>query len=444
MSKQRKAFLVLCLTLICLAAFGLSANAVAEITYVIPIAGDIDEGNLNFIRNSYAEAVQADAAAIIFQVDTYGGYVDQAITIKDLILSCQIPTYCFVDSKALSAGALIALAGEQMVMTPGASIGAAEPRILDQKADEKTMSMWRSQLSGVAESRGKDGQLAAAMADSDIVIPGVTEKDQLLTLTAAQALEHGLADAICGNLQEVISTYDLPSYTVEAEQSFQDRIGRFLSNPIVTTILLTLGIAGVVIEIVTAGSFGVFGAVGVLGFALYFIGAFFAGNLGWGAVILLAAGIILLLLEIFVIPGFGVPGILGILAILTSLCFVAPNFQHAVISLGIALVLAVIIIVITVKNKKTRQVWSKLILFQKQENAEGYVAPSSDLSRFLGQRGKSLTVLRPAGSAEIAGERVDVVTNGEYIEPNRPILVILVEGLRVVVKEDDPDAAASS
>ena len=430
--------LTVLLMLILMALFIVSAPArAAGETYVIPIHGTIDNGNWLFIQRAYKEALANNAAAIIFDIDTYGGFVDSAISIADLILASQVPTYTYVNSKGISAGSLIALAGQTLVMTPGATMGAAEPRLLGQVADEKELSMWVSKLVSVAETNGRNGQIAAAMADVNIEIEGLSEQGKLLTLTAAQAVEYEIADGICRNRAELIEKYGLPGTVVELEQGFQERMGGLLSNPWISIILLALGIAGIVIEVMSAGSFGVFGAVGLISFALYFIGNFWAGNIGVGAILLFLVGLVLIIMEIFLIPGFGITGVLGIAAIFASLVMASANFSTAILTLAGALLLAIIIIAVTLKNRQTRKVWGKLILSHKQETDKGYASLDLGLAAYMGKRGKAITTLRPAGTADIEGKRLDVVTSGEFIEAGSDIEVILVEGMRVVVRESN-------
>ena len=231
--------------------------------------------------------------------------------------------------------------------------------------------------------------------------------------------------------------------TVEGQADIWDHLFIFLTNDIVRTVLLIIGIAGVVIEIATVGSFGAFGTIGIIAFVLYFMGSIWAGSLGVGAVILLIGGIVLLLLEAFVIPGFGVAGIAGIIAVLASLVVASPNPGTAIWSVIIALAVATVIIVFTLKNKKTRKFWQKLILDEKTGNDEGYVTNDPSLTQYEGAKGIALTVLRPAGTALIDGSRLDVVTSGEYIDAGATVEVILVEGSRIVVRESknsDKDA----
>lgn len=224
------------------------------------------------------------------------------------------------------------------------------------------------------------------------------------------------------------------SVTLEGDPGVWSTIIAFLSNDVVRTILLILGIAGVVIEIATVGSFGVFGVVGVISFVLYFMGNIWAGSMGTASVLLIIGGIVLIIIEIFVIPGFGVAGVAGAVAVLVSLIIAAPNPATAIWSVFIALAVAIGIIWITLKNKKTRKLWSKLILSNRTANKDGYIAADPSLPKYEGAKGIALTTLRPAGSAIFGGDKVDVVTQGEYIDEGSKIEVILIEGTRVVVR----------
>ena len=421
-----------------LIAFAVPVEAASPVgsTWVVNIEGDIDQGLLLFVQKAYAEAVSGGASAIIFRIDTYGGYIDQAIQIKDIIMASKIPTVCYVSNKAISAGALLALAGEKMAMAPGTTIGAAEPRLGNETADEKVVSMWSQQLASVAEARGRNGQIAAAMADSDIVIDGLVEKGKLLTLTDTSALQHGISDATVKYLSDVPAVFNLPSNEIGKTISLnlQDKIVKALSSPYVAAILLMLGLAGLVVEVFTAG-FGIAGAIGVISFALYFAANFWAGYAGIGSILIFVAGLILLVVEIFVTPGFGVPGLMGIVAIMGSIAWASPSMTYAVTSLALALVGAIVLIAVSLKFGKTRKAWSRLILSLKQENTGGYVAPSMQLAELAGKIGIAATTLRPSGTAVIENSRIDVVTDGEFIEVNSQLEVLRVEGTRVIVRK---------
>ena len=226
---------------------------------------------------------------------------------------------------------------------------------------------------------------------------------------------------------------------------WQDKLGSFLTNPVVATVLLIVGIVGIVTEIATVGSFGVFGVLGVLAFTAYFLGSAWQGSLTVAALILLAAGLVLLIAEIFFVPGFGVPGGLGIFAILAALVVASPTPLAAVIELLVALAASAALLWYSLKNRKTREFWKRFMLSVKLDSAAGFDSADPALHRFLGQRGRALTTLRPAGSASLNGEKVDVVTRGEFIPAGSPVRVVLVEGVRVVVEaETDSEAKAAS
>lgn len=248
----------------------------------------------------------------------------------------------------------------------------------------------------------------------------------------------------CGMLIAAVFCLSLPALaaspatiTIEGQADIWDHLFIFLTNDIVRTVLLILGIAGIVIEVATVGSFGAFGIIGIISFVLYFLGSIWSGSMGIDTIVLLLVGIVLLILEAFVIPGFGIAGICGIIAILISLVVASPNPATAIWSVLIALAVAIAIIIFTLKNKKTRKVWRKLVLAEKTANDEGYITNDPSLPQYQGAKGTALTVLRPAGTALINGHRLDVVTGGEYINAGAAVEVILVEGSRIVVREID-------
>jgi membrane-bound serine protease (ClpP class) len=414
-----------------------AGNTSEGVTHIIPIEGIIDNGNRMFIERSHDRAIEAGADVIIFEINTNGGFLDDAIDIKDIILGSPAETYTFVNTRAISAGALIAMAGDNLIMHRGGTMGAAEPQTCDgERADEKAMSLWIAQLRGVAEDTGRDPEVAAAMADVYLVIEGVSEEGSMLTLTPREAIDLGMADIILDTRREVMSHFELPYEVYEHVRTEQDRIIGFLSNPLVSGILLLIGIAGLAIEIFSAGSFGIFGVAGIFGFVLFFMGNFLAGHATAGAMLLFGAGVLLIMLEIFVLPGFGVAGIGGILAMFAGIILAAPSISQGIITLVLALVISIGFVIFSVKNKKTSKFWNRLALHHTEA---GYTSVEGKFDGYQGKQGKAVTMLRPAGTALVDGRRVDVVTQGEFIEAETPIEVILVEGARIVVQEKKPE-----
>jgi membrane-bound serine protease (ClpP class) len=419
------------------------AQSNGEVVYVVPIEGTIEKGLTEMLKNAFSEAEQAGANLIVLEIDTPGGFVDAAQNIERLIQQQEIPVTAYVTGGALSAGALIAFSADELYMAPGTTIGAAEPRIGTEKADEKTVSAWSARLAAqaarAAEQNGRDpdmaAELARAMVESDLVIPGITESGKLLTLTDKQAYEYGLSEGTAESLAALLSQKGITNYLVEKyEASLAERIARWATSPLVMPVLLTIGIAGLVIEIFTMG-FGVPGMIGVAALALYFGGSIITGLSGWEAVLIFLLGLILLAVEVLILPGFGVAGVIGIASLVISVVLAAPSLDQAVVSLVIALIGTIVLLLLSIKFLPTRRVWQKLVLGVKQKTDSGYVAPETNLTRLLDAEGVSITILRPAGTAEINGERVDVVAEGSFIPNNTPIKVVKVEGTRVVVRE---------
>ncbi|WP_174350743.1 nodulation protein NfeD [Paenibacillus sp. JMULE4] len=407
---------------------------------VIPVHHTVENGLYNFLERAFREAEEMNALHIVLDINTFGGRIDSAQEIGQLIKNSPVPTIAYIRGKAISAGSYIALNAEQIAMEPGSSIGAAA--IVDitgnEIEDTKAISTWSGLMKGAAEMRGRNSQIAEAMVDKNV---GVTmpeigrtvPKGEIVTLTSQEALKVGYAETIAASLDEVVKFIGGENHPlITMELTVAERIARFVTEPWVATLLLLIGIAGVAVEIFVPG-FGLPGILGVLGFGLYFFGHYIAGFAGAEDIALFVAGIILLFLEIFV-SSFGILGILGALCLFSGVVLSAYNKQMAAWSLGIAFVLAVVIVVIVIRIFRHRGVWNRFILSEKLTAEEGYVSASSR-KELLGQTGHALTPLRPAGTAVFGEERVDVVTSGDFIPAGRTVKVIQVDGSRIVVKE---------
>lgn len=422
--------LLLCLTLLP------STKAMAadnDLVYEATLEGEISQYMVSYLERVHQEAAAANASAVLLELDTYGGYVDAAVSLKQIIMDAEIPTYCYVNDKAISAGSLIALSCDKIAMKVGGSIGAAEPRSGNEKADEKVVSFWTAQLTSAAESHGRNTQLAAAMSDSRVIIEGLSEAGRLLTLTSAQAVEHGMADYLVNSNTEALTAFDISiANLVSVDYNFQERATQFLNNSFVSTILLALGIGCLVLEVLFAGV-GIFAALGVTFLAMYFIGALLLSYTAWIAVALAIAGLVLLVLEIFVVPGFGICGILGIASVIGAVICVAPSLSAAIIQIGLAFLITILLVFISFKCGRTRRVWNRLILKDATSTEGGYVSPPAGLNDLVGESGMALTDLRPSGAALLNGKRTDVLTEGSFVPRGTKVRVIKVEGSSVIV-----------
>jgi len=432
---MRKTLRIISLVCILLCTLSGSVYGSQEKVAVIPVESAIESGLASFIERAVKEAEANEAVLLVFEMDTPGGSIDAARKIRDVIASTEIPTAALIKRQGISAGAYIALNCDYIAMQPGSNFGDAEPLVGGVRADEKILSEWRAAIASAAESKGRDPLIAKAFADRDIEIPGLIEKGKLLTLTPQRALETGMIDYIVANLNELFEELEIEDpQIIRSEPTNTEKFVRFISHPLVAPLLLTIGIAGLVLELLTAG-FGLFGLIGLFSLSLYFGGSILAGFSGWLAVFLFVLGLILLGIEVF-LPGFGLPGVGGIILLAISIIMVSPNLETGLISLTIALVVTIVLVLLSLKFMPTRKFWRKLVLGTALTSEEGYNSSRQELKNFLEQQGRALTDLRPAGTMELDdGVRLDVVTAGEYVQKDERIAVVKIEGNRIVVKK---------
>jgi membrane-bound serine protease (ClpP class) len=426
---------------------GAAAPPARPVVYVAPIEGVIDLGLAPFVSRVLAEATAARAEAVVLEINTHGGRVDGAVHIRDALLRAQVPTVAFVNKRAISAGALISLAAEKIVMAEGGTIGAATPVQMGapgegaRPVDEKTVSYMRKEFRATAEARRRPPLVAEAMVDPDVVIPGVIDKGKLLTLTTTEALKLRVADARADALDGVLEHLGLPGAEVRRPAlNWAEQLVRFFTHPILSSVLMTVGILGILVELRTPG-FGVPGAIGLVSLALFFWGHWLVRLAGWEEILLVTVGVLLLALEIFVIPGFGLAGIVGIVALLAGLALslvgagaTTAHVLQAVGQVAISLLVAIAVSLAVLRLLPRLPYGRSLVLHSDLDARAGYAsAPEAD-RQWVGKHGRTATPLRPAGIALLEGERVDVVSQGEYIEADAPIVVVRVDGNRIVVR----------
>lgn len=424
----RKIFFSLIATIVLLGIFMVPAFAAESPVVVIQIKGEIDAGQVSIVHRAMLGAADKQAQAILMEIDTFGGLVDSAVKIRDMIGDSPVPTICYVRNRAWSAGALIALSHRHIAMAPGASIGAAEPI----PATEKTVAAIKAEFAATAGKTGRDPRVAESMVDKSLGLPGYAEPGQILALTETQAIKVGYADIIAGERESVLAHYGLSGATViEYKRDWADNLTGWLSDPAVKSILLAVIFLAVLTEIKTAGT-GIAGLIGLAAALLFFAGQWLAGAAGFLEVLLFIAGIILLVAELHT-PGLGVFGFLGAGCILGSLFFTLGGDMRALNILAVSMAAAVIIFLIILKKLPSSKLWSRLVLKDSETTRNGFVS-AHDYSHYIGQQGKTLTLLRPAGTAEINGEHLDVVADGQYVKMGTRITVIRVSGNRIVVR----------
>jgi len=419
-----------------------AATAVDAEVFRVPVNGVIELGLAPFVQRSLGDAARAGAAAVILDIDTPGGRIDAAEQIIDAIRDSEVPVYAFVNRRAFSAGAMIALSTNGIRMRPGAVMGAATP--VDgsgTKASEKIVSAMRSEMRALAEERGLDPRLAEAMVDEEIAIDGVVESGKLLTLTTDEAVRLGYAHPV-DDWDAMLASLDLAGATVhDARTNWAESLVRFLSNPVVAPLLLSLGVLGLIIEIKTP-TFGLAGVTGLTMLGLFFGSRYIIGLAGMEEFILLGAGVVLLGVEAFVLPGFGIAGIAGIAAIGSSIFFsllpryaTSADFSAAAGVISVAAVAIVLIAWALIRHLpgSGRFARSGLLLSDSTSRETGY-SSANVRAELVGAAGVAVTDLRPAGVARIGEERIDVVADSEWIASGTPVRVVRSEGYRHVVR----------
>ena len=412
----------------------LTALANAKV-YHVPIEDNVEKGLLAFLERAFEEAEAQQAEAIVLEIHTPGGFTDAAEDIGKLLDQSPLKVIAFINSKAHSAGAFIALHADEIYMSQNATIGAAG--IIDGEgntADEKAESAWWAAMEAAAISSERDPKYARAMADKSVDLRDFRAPvGKFLTLTADEALQVKYSEGTANTLQEVLQKAGIEDPEVIAvEPTLAENIARIVTNPIVVPILLSIASLGLVLELYSPG-FGVPGTMALSAFGLFFFGHTIAGFAGYETIIMFIIGLVLLVLEFFV-PG-GIVGIIGGALIIISLLFAGASITHMAYSIIIAMFIAVIGMVILMKFfGKKLHVFNKLVLRDATTTEEGYVSNTNRIE-LIGRVGEAITALRPAGVIVIDHERIDAVSDGSYIDKGKQVEVIKVEGSRIVVRE---------
>ena len=412
------------------------------IVYRVPVNGVVELGLAPFIERSIMEAQEAGAAAVVLDIETPGGRVDAAQRIANALEDAPLPVYAYVNRRAYSAGALIALATNRVYMRDGAVMGAATP--VDgtgERAPEKIVSAMRSEMRAVAQRQGLDPRIAEAMVDENIEIEGLKPRGQLLTLTTEEAVRLNYAVAVddWDELLAAIGASD--ARTVTTDENWAEHLVRFFTHPVVAPLLLSIGFLALILEIKTAG-FGFAGALGLIALALFFGAHMIVGLAGWEEIILLVVGLILILVEAVILPGFGFVGIGGAAAILIalymSLIGALPTEADYTRAAGVltAAMIAMMVgayMLIRALPRSERLARTGVLLHRDLHRSAGYVS-APERRELVGAVGVAATDLRPAGAAMFGDERIDVVAEAGFIPAGTQVSIVSAEGYRFVVK----------
>jgi membrane-bound serine protease (ClpP class) len=401
----------------------------------IPVDNGIERGLENFLRRAFREAEQQQADLVILDINTPGGEVEAADQIGQLIRQAPMHVVAYIDNQAFSAGTYIALNANEIVMTPGSSMGAATPiDLAGNAADVKFISAWANKMEAAAKLNNRNGDVARAMVEIDKEYPGLKQKGTVLSLDAQRAKELGYADRVVASKEDLLGQLGVKADSLHRiDPTVGERVARWVTSPVVMSLLLIIGLVGIVVELFAPG-FGVAGTISLVSFGLYFFGHYVAGFANWLHIALFIIGILFMIMEIF-LPG-GIVGAIGFISIVSGLVMAAYDTQQGLASLGVAALITAIVTFLLVKKYGVKSLFNRFILGDTQRNEEGYVAPK-DQRELVGKAGLALTPLRPSGVVKVEGKRIDAVSVGGFIEAGTSIVVVQVEGTRVVVSEQE-------
>ncbi len=404
-----------------------------DTVYRIKIEGTIDLGLSHYVSRAITEANNQAGKAILLEINTFGGRVDAATQIRDAIYQSRIPVVAFIHTRAWSAGALIALACPHIIMSDGSSIGAAEPI----PTTPKTISAIEGEFRSEAERYQRDSDIAGGMVNPNVEIKGLKRKGEILTLTFNQAVKYHFAEKILNSEQEVLAFYHWDHATLsDLSLTRSERLTRFITGPDVSAILLTIGILGIQIEIITQHAIA--GIFGLIALGLFFGGHLIANVSDTWFVLLFVLGIGLLLFELHVLPGHGISGILGVCSILLSFFFVLGGNGSALREEALSLGASTAIFLLLLRFLPKAPLFRKLIL----ETAPVAIATSlkevpHELESLIGKTGSAVSDLRPSGIVIIENKRYSASTEGGYLPAGAKIIVSSYQGSTLTVNKAD-------
>ena len=428
------------------------------LVYKLNIKEDIGPAIWRQTKQAFREAEELKADIIIIHMNTYGGLLNDADSIRTTILNSAIPVYVFIDNNAASAGALISIACDSIYMSKGASIGAAT--VVDQSGNvvpDKYQSYMRSKMRATAEAHGKDTiisgndtiikwfrdpAIAEAMVDQSIYVQGISDTGKVLTFSSDEAIIHGYCEGIAKNIHDVLDLTGTVNYEIrEYVPSGLESVIGFLVNPFVSGILIMIIIGGIYFELQTPGIGFPLGAA-IIAAVLYFAPLYLEGLAENWEVLIFVVGIILVGLEIFVIPGFGVAGISGIILIVIGLTLSMTDnivfdpsnnytggFESVIKAFFVVIVSILTSFILSLYLSKklftsTAGPFKDFALNKTQKKEEGYIGVEGKQHSLIGKTGIAATVLRPSGRIMVENEIYDAVAETGYIEKGTNIKVV--------------------
>ncbi len=481
--KQAGTFLLLILMLPFILISGVHAQSNSGVVHVIPVSGSVEPGMAAFIKRAVETSRDSKADLIIFEIDTFGGRVDSALEIVDTILTVEKEkSIAYVKTKAISAGALISLASGRLIMKNGTTIGDCAPISYSKDGvemmGEKFQSPLRARFRALAKRNGFPEVLAEAMVSDNIKVykiiedgktrfidsteyedltdtdkealsskQTVVDEGELLTMDNTEAVTLQFSEFSVTSFQELKDKLNIENHQIiRIQESWSEVLARYLIA--INPILMMIGLGALYLEFKSPG-FGIAGLIGITCLGLAFGSQYITGLAGYTELLLIFSGMLFLAVEVFVLPGFGISGIAGLILILSGLIlslqgFTIPNpefpWEMDLFITNITTVLGTAVGGFFLSMFTMRYVFPYIPgnsqgPFLKSTLLDSHVKSEETMRVKVGDRGKSISFLRPSGKALINNERTDVITEGEFIEKGKTIEVITVKDNRIFVAE---------
>jgi membrane-bound serine protease (ClpP class) len=421
----------------------------AKKVYIFDLKEEIAPPAWRLTQRAFAEAQKINADYVLIRMNTYGGSVLDADSIRTKILHSPVPVMVFIDNNAASAGALISIACDSIYMATGANIGAAT--VVNQTAEkmpDKYQSYMRAIMRSTAEANGRDPKIAEAMVDDRTYIEGIIDSGKVLTFTTSEAIKNGFCEGQAESVEEVMKLAGITNYTViNHEPTFLDKVIGWLISPAVSGILIILIVGGIYFELQAPG-LGLPSIIALTGALLYFAPLYLEGLAENWEILIFIIGLGLLALEIFVIPGFGVAGVSGIALIVVGLSlsminnvgfdFTFTSNENVSVSLFTVITSILIATALSVyigsRMFKSNGVFRAFVLSTSQKTEEGYVSSNPVIKQIVGKTGVAFTMMRPSGKVEIEGEIYDATAETGFIDKGEKIEVRRYEAAQVFVR----------
>jgi len=473
---------------------------------VIICEGMIDNGLYKSIQRRTQTALDEEVEYLIYEIGTYGGLLQSADDISKyfiLDIGKKAHTVAYITTEAISAGAMISVSCQDIIMRENTTIGDCAPIVLGGKLEgverEKVESFTRAAFMRAAEANGYPEALLKAMVTMQTKVYRVknlqtgkseffeseqlpkdpntydldnqeliVKDDELLTLTASKALEYGVARAQVKDRAEALeflAKRDGVTFVGEPmvlRTNWSEEMVRWLNSPAVMAVLVMIALLGVYIEFNTPGV-GLPGLVAVICFTIIIGSKYLVGLANWVEVALFILGILLLLVEFLILPGFGIAGFSGIVCIFAGLfgmliknppdklpwpqdAIAWSDFTWGVVGLSVGFVGFIVLAWLLSKYLPRIQFLSGLILVPAVPRQSGEIPlsmttppESKTVSVNLGDAGEVVSILRPTGKAKFGDAIVDVVAEAEFLDKGTKVEIIEIHGNRVVVKKQNTE-----